>query len=1732
MTKVNFRRMFAVLLSLVLVITYIPVSPAAQLLPLQGTQVLADDTEIPIYQDKENYSFEERAADMVARMTTTQKVSQTINVSAAIPELGISSNTWWNEAIHGYSRGSNTGSSTSYPVSYSAGSSWDPELYYKEASEIGDEARERTTNNNLRLTFYSPTVNLSRDPRWGRNDESYSEDPYLTAVMGSSFVKGMEGKDLETGEPLDPDGYLKVVSTLKHYTANNSERNRTSGGAPLEDLRSLREYYAAAYRDIIESADVTSVMTAYSTVNGVPVSMSSYLMDTMLRQTWGFSGYITSDCDSVSVIANHQYRNPHTGKVLTNAEIFANALAHGEDLECNSGITTGNGSYSSNLSAMLNGNITTDKGKFTENQLDVTTHRLMAARMKLGEFDGATAYVQSAQQRVAEEPAIKGLGRQTQDRLDLTEKLIEGAIVLLKNDAPAGGSQKLLPVDPASITSPYKIVIIGQAAQSTYLGLYSATQTNTTETGSNFVTIERGIRAAFAGNNNVEVSYYKGFTDAGAAYASLLNIDAAAVAAAADADLAIVVAGTNEQNSREDGDRTSIVIPGAQAQLISAVGKANKNTLAIMETCGPMQVTTFEDDVAAILWSSFGGIRKGIGYANVITGKVNPSGKTTALWHKNVNDEGVSDIAPITDYYLYASDDAHPGRTYMYYEGAYNGGVSYPFGYGLSYTTFEYSNISINKDVLDANEELVVSFDLKNTGDVKGAEVAQLYIAQPGTENPNRPIKRLFGFDKVTLEPGATQRVTMKVAIPDIAYFDEAANKFAVDKGDYQVQVGGCSAGVMTAIDFEVTGTIKPLPKFVTAKPNQDGDDAKGIAERLIFGKGRTVSPNIAVAMNDESLYGRTIVENVPGSVGVPHISDIPLPEGAVVSYSSNRPNVVSVDGGVIKTLEQGVATITASVSYNGETATGDFIVYVQSEAMPENILVGGEALESYAKDRTNYSIPVAYGTDTAPVVSVVGNGNPSASWEVIQADAIPGVARVIGTDAATSSVYVYTIGFGRPPQSTDFKLGAPPSAIWHVLNPASGSVESTVDGLKIAVSNSGALGTENPPKNIYLQQAAGDWAAKTHIKLSSTLTVNNQQAGLAVYDDDLNYIRFVYERPATGANTVLRVYRLTNGVSTQAASVNLNGLTDYYMQIVKSGDDYSCLYSTDEVTWTPLGAAVNARFALPQLGLWAINPTSAVASSFDATYEYLDIYGLEYTQPHLDGITIDGEALAGFDPATMDYAFDVSDFTEAPVVAATPADGFTAVVEQVQGLPGKAVITVNSGIATVKYYVVFSEAPTGDSFVDGTRDDKWVILNELESAYSIEKGKGLILPTQNVDIYQTGRAWYNAFIRPGGGNWEVVSKVLYPRMPDTNYQQFMLLVWQDEDNYIKLDCETSSLSLQAAAERNGGVSKFGGGNAIANADGTVTLYFRISKDGDTYLCSYSRDGLNYTELGSTEFHMVDVQIGLFATKNSTGGTVLDTYCEYLDVTWINGVEQKSYMQMLQDAVDNVLDYVVEDIPATVIDGELPLSPVPRGYTISLDSSNTDLISNDGVVTAGASGGTVELGISITDGTVTAASTVTLEVGQAGPYTVTFDSAGGSTVAAQIVPAGGYIEEPATPTMDGSKFLWWSEYFSDEAFDFSAPVYDDVSLVARWSPLATYIQINPSVRLTIRPKETYPLVTSTDGEEYEYVSSNPSIAKVDENGVITGVRSGTAIISVRTTDGTTLSSSATVMVRP
>lgn len=1566
------------------------------MLPAMSMPAAAEDTAaIPIYMDP-SYSYAERAADLVARMTAAQKGTQVYSqntpaITAAqlgggalnVPATaGIPSYTWWQEALHGYLNQQN---SNNYPQNTSIGNTWNPDLYYAVASEIADEIRERAPKsatvstdgraNATNLNFYSPTVNMHRDPRWGRNEESYSEDVFLMSEMGTAFVQGMQGMD-RNGNLLDPAGRRKLNPTLKHYVANNSERNRLDGGA-VTSLRALREYYAAPYRNIIRDADVSSIMTAYSTLNGDPCTWSSYLLDTLLRQIYGFSGHMTGDCDSVSTIARHNLINPYTGKVLTTVEQLSQAMAHGMDLQCNGGHGSGQFTFASEMKQMLAQAVETDKGRFTENQLDIAAHRLMTARMQTGEWDSDNIYTTQAAERVAQQSG--SVGWQTPERLKLIDDVNAEAVVMLKNEAPAGSSEKILPLAvPAS--GPYHVVIVGAWQTNMYTGLYSGGQSDNT----NRINIQQRIVSNITEiNPEATFTFLTGYgSSTSASSYTITEADQATISAA---DAVIVVAGTDGNYSKEDGDRTSIVFSNGQATLISNVGKLNPRTIAVMETCGPMQVTEFENDVAAILWSSYLGNRK-VGFGDVITGKVNPSGKTTDTWYRNVSDTGVSDIPSIYDYDLLPSEGKQ-GRTYMYYMGT----PSYPFGFGLSYTTFEYSNLTIKNggsvtDEFDANDTITVSFDVRNTGDVKGKEVTQLYVAQP--EAPaelNRPIKRLQGFEKIELEPGETKTVTLEVKIPDLAYYDEATDRFAVDTGLYEIQVGGSSADVPLKGRINVTGAMKIVPAVLTAKPSQDGDEAFGIEERLIFERGRTVDPKLTVAMNDESLYGYIIKQQ---SSNVMKKTSTDFPEGMTFTYSSNRPSVVSVTDGVIRTENPGVATITATATYNGVSVSTDFVVYVVSPNYIDMINVDGKPLPGFQKNITNYSIEVPAGTTDIPNIVPV-NTNEDVDVAYIPPVSIPGIAEIVTINKITGATLTYRVGIGFKPQATDFREGEAEAEYkgWTFLNRNDNAVFDE-NGLTIRTERGAFSSVDYQPQNVYLQPAFGDWAVQTQVKFSQTPSASNQQAGLIVYDDSNNYIRFVYERaPSTNTNRI-RVYNVSGGTQSQVNEVSLASLTNVYLQIAKEGDRYTFSYSTNGSSWTAFGSAVTANYAFPQIGLYATNGDTS-AASVSATYEKLSVFRVSDLYPRLSSLSINGIPLAGFDPQVFSYNIEVpEDSTVVPVLEATWDDpSYSVTYNQLDTAKGTAFITVSTDAASAVYSVSFNTLPVSDYFADGTISQKWSVLRENSSAYSVEKGKGLRLPTQRGDIYGTGGAWENVFVQPAMGNWEVVAKVFYPHVPTADYQQAMLLVWQDENNYIRANCQQSSLRYEPGREVNGSFSSIGGGTAVANPDGTVVLYHRIEKEGATYTISVSQDGENYTQIGNpiTGVNYIDPKIGLFATQN-TQSTPMDTYFEYVAITSTNGVRQMTYQEMLQYAVDNVRDYVAADIPSTVT-SDLVLGPVPYGYTVSLASSDPDVIAEDGKVTNPVSAEkTVTLQLTVSDGKRTSVSepiTVTVKPAEA-----------------------------------------------------------------------------------------------------------------------------------------------------
>src|SRR3954464_6843997 len=363
----------------------------------------------PVYLDP-SYSFQERAADLVSRMTLAEKASQAdSSISPAIPRLGVQQYGWWNEALHGVSRSqlvNNTNATTltnttSYPIDQAIGSSWDPDLIYRVASQIGDEARDVSTHNTLNLDFYSPTMNLERDPRWGRNDESYGEDPLLETKEVEQFVNGMEGKD--QGGKLLPGGagFNKTITTIKHYTANNSEINRRTGSSDM-DPRTLQEYDTKPFRGIVQESHPGSIMSSYNRVNGVRWAASAYLMDPRARQTFGFDGYFTSDCDAVfEIVAGHHWQPPSWTRPLNNTERHAFAMTAGEDLDCNAGFRDGF-NYLNSVPEAAGQAIQTQADTFNEGDVDTSLQRLFTARMKLGEFDDVAAepWVKAARERV------------------------------------------------------------------------------------------------------------------------------------------------------------------------------------------------------------------------------------------------------------------------------------------------------------------------------------------------------------------------------------------------------------------------------------------------------------------------------------------------------------------------------------------------------------------------------------------------------------------------------------------------------------------------------------------------------------------------------------------------------------------------------------------------------------------------------------------------------------------------------------------------------------------------------------------------------------------------------------------------------------------------------------------------------------------------------------------------------------------------------------------------------------------------------------------------------------------------------------------------------------------------------------------------------------------------------------------------------------------------------------
>jgi beta-glucosidase len=1159
----------------------------------------------PIYRDP-SYTPAERAADLVARMTLREKAAEMVaGYSAAIPRLHISQYGWWNEAAHGLidqqivpglapTPGATTelNNTTSYPDDLALGSTWDPSLVYQDASAISDEARELAPEQSLDLDYFAPVVNLARDPRWGRTDEAFSEDPLLTADLASQWVDGFEGKDPQGHLLKEGGGYLKAIATLKHYTANNDEANRTTGSANINEA-TLRDYYTAQFARTIEQSQPGAIMSAYNEVDGTPSAANVHLSQTLARQTYGFDGYFVSDCDAVSdIVYGHHYKPRGYPRALNASEAPAFANAAGEDLNCNEASHPYD--YGNTLPAATGEGIHTPTDTFNVNDMDQSLVRLFTARFETGEFGNVAREFWVRRARAGlngfqwTNDDSNGAHTETPSRLTLTQHVGDRAVVLLKN-APAtradGTAGPLLPLRVPT-SGPFKVAVIGHLGNRLRLWLGDYTSGQGAPGVANEVSPFQGIKAAIQSiNPGAQVDFYDGFLSPGGqpcappgcdAADTLTTIDPAAVAAMANYDYVIVDVGNDFSTADEGFDRTSLNLPGAQEELVREVATANPRTIVAIQAGGEVNVSGIEGSVPAMVWSSFDGMREGASLADVLTGRYDPSGHLPFTWYQSD-----SELPPITDYRI-QSGPGYRGRTYMYFHGT----ASFPFGYGLSYTTFKTSDMRVSRTHLSADSTLHVSVNVTNAGAVAGDDLVQLYITTPGLAGA--PAKRLEGFRQVYLGPGQSRPVKLDVNVPDLAFWDGGTNRMVVHDGRYAVQVASSAHDVLLSRDVYVTGQPTPTPAVVTASPQMPGDAGRGIQQRVMFPVGTRIDPQLTVSMNDQSLYGYI-------HAGASRT----LPAGMRVTYTSDNPAVVGISRGTVHALSNGVATVTASVTYHGVTASGQFVVRVLSELGAINLEARPihrtkrhkhkrgpveTPLPGFEPDTYTYEVIVP-GNQQAPRLSA-RSSDRHARVRVAQATAVPGTAHitVAGPDGITR---LYTVYFARPARNFTGHVGTQ----WRWIN--EDAAEAHVSGGSVQIISTPGTLANGSARNVLVQPALGDWAVNARLTLSAPPSAAGQQAGIVAYQDDGDYLTLDWEYdPGGGAKLVETTTDSLSGspVSQVLATARTAGVIGdtVWLRMVKRGPRYATYYSGDGVHFIPIYEA-GAALVNVEVGLFAV---------------------------------------------------------------------------------------------------------------------------------------------------------------------------------------------------------------------------------------------------------------------------------------------------------------------------------------------------------------------------------------------------------------------------------------------------------------------------------------------------------------------------------------------------------------
>jgi beta-glucosidase len=823
--------------------------------------------QVPAYTDL-TLSASERAADLVSRMTLEEKAGQLVNDAPAIPHLGVREYNWWNEGLHGVA---GAGEATVFPQAIGMAATWNAPLMRDIADVIAIEFRAKHVENRHRfggsdwfggLTVWSPNINIFRDPRWGRGQETYGEDPHLTSRLGVAFVQGLQGDD--------PD-YLLTVATPKHYAVHSGPEPSRHRDDIHPSPRDLHDTYLPAFRATVMEGGAESIMCAYNAIDGAPACANAPLLQTYLREAWGFRGYVVSDCDAVANIYNaHEH-----GFTETPEAGVAVAFHAGMDLIC------GGPQESRHILGAVR------QGLLSEADLDAALNRLFTARFRLGQFDPPAQVF----------PEITAADNDTEAHRALALRVAEESMVLLRN------SDGLLPLRSA----PRAIAVIGPNGDSVepLVGNYNGTPSRpvtlaeglrrrfpearvTTVPGSGLIdpdlqpvpdsvfcvdarcrraglTATRFASSAMSGEpsgtgvepNAAErwqgaqrngATRWTGFItpaetgehrfryvanggyriwvddqmvveawdvdwrpsiatgavalEAGRAHA--IRVEAfqrgdsgderlmwstpadeglqAALAAAREADVVVFAAGLTHEVEGEEmrvqtpgflgGDRTSIDLPPVQQRLLEQVAAVGKPVILVLMNGSALGVEWADRNVPAIIEAWYPGGQGGDAVARLIAGDFSPAGRLPVTFYRSVED-----LPPFSDY-------AMENRTYRYFQGE----ALYPFGFGLSYSTFTYSRPRLSQARVRADQAVEVAIDVTNTGEMDADEVVQLYISRP--DITGAPIRSLVGFERIHLARGQTRTVVFTLRDRDLSTVG-ADGARRIEPGEARLWIGG-----------------------------------------------------------------------------------------------------------------------------------------------------------------------------------------------------------------------------------------------------------------------------------------------------------------------------------------------------------------------------------------------------------------------------------------------------------------------------------------------------------------------------------------------------------------------------------------------------------------------------------------------------------------------------------------------------------------------------------------------------------------------------------------------------------------------------------------------------------------------------------------------------------------------------------------------------------------------------